>query len=186
MLGIKLPARCRYYSHRLFDLHPEVRAMRRHLARRLGRQSVLEIGCGFGLNARLCQGPYLGLDPDAGAVSEARRRNPGLRFGGVEELASAREIHTVLFSLVLHETDQRAALLEQAAGLGARRVLIYDFDPRLTGLSRLRVTVLEESCIHSFWGFDPKEVLGRRGYALSEQGPIGARICWWEFVKSEE
>ena len=181
MFGLKLPARCRYYSHRLFELHPEVRAMRRHLQGRVGTRGVLEIGCGFGLNAPRCSGPYVGLDPDAGAGAEARRRHPGRRFGDLDEVETAAQ-HTVLLCLVLHETEQREALLTRVAALDAPRVLIYDFDPGLTGLSRRRVTFWEERPIRSYWGFDPGEVLGRRGYTLADGGPIGPRIRWWELV----
>ena len=183
MLGIKLPARCRYYSFQLFELHPEVRAMRRDLGRRVGSHSVLEIGCGFGHNARRCQGPYLGLDPDADAVAEARRRNPDRRFGAPADAAS-EDAHTVLFCLVLHETEERKRLLIQAADLGAQRVLIYDFDPRLTGVDRLRVGLLEEQAIRSYWGFDPARVLEERGYVVASSGAVGSRICFWEFRSS--
>lgn len=192
MLGIKLPARCRYYSHRLFELHPEVRAMRGHIARSVGRRSVLEIGCGFGENARRCQGEYLGLDPDAGVIAEARRRHPHRRFGLLpsvrrqgrpEPLEDAPSSHTVLLCLVLHETEQREALLARVADLDAPRVLIYDFDPALTGASRRRVTFWEESCIHSYWGFDPARPLGETGYRLHGEGPMGPRIRFWQFER---
>ena len=182
MLGIRLPTRYRYYSIQLFELHPEVRAMRRDLTHRLGDQSVLEIGCGFGANARRCRGPYLGVDPDADAVAEARRRNPDRRFGSPADAHEA-DAQTVLFCLVLHETEQREALLNQAADLAPARVLIYDFDPRLGGVNRLRVSLLEEQAIRSYWGFDPAGVLAGRGYSPTDGGSIGSRIRFWELER---
>ena len=180
MFGIKLPARCRYYSFQLYELHPEVRAMRQDLGHRVGDHSVLEMGCGFGHNARRCQGPYLGVDPDADAVAEARRRNPTRSFGAPAD-ADGEEPHTVLFCLVLHETEERERLLNQAADLGASRVLIYDFDPQLYGVDRLRVSFLEEQAIRSYWGFDPASALGERGYVLAKEGSVGTRVRFWEF-----
>lgn len=180
VFGFKLPAALRARTVQLFELHPEVRRMRRHLSRRVGRHDVLEVGCGFGVNAALCQGPYLGIDPDREAIEQARRRLPGRRFGDTTELEPGH--HTLLLSLVLHETEQRRELLQQLARLEPRRLLIYDFDPRLRGLARLRVNLLEEQAIHSYWGFDAELLLRPLGYTLAEGGALGPRIRWWEFL----
>lgn len=179
---IPLPARFRYHLWQLWELHPEVRAMRRHLARRLGPHDVVELGCGFGDNAPRCQGAYLGLDLDRELLAEAARRHgsPHRRFAEHRQ-GAAEPAHTALLCLVLHEAKQREVLLHQAQQLALNRVLIYDFDPDLRGLSRLRVSLLEEPVISDYWGFDPAALLAKQGWTTSGGGNLRQRLRWWEF-----
>jgi SAM-dependent methyltransferase len=88
-------------------------------------QAVLEIGCGTGsltvtLARALPQSTVVGIDPDHGALSRARAKDPGGRIGWLQGNAvklplPAESFDRVAASLVLHHlTDEhkRGALLE--------------------------------------------------------------------------
>jgi len=153
----------------------------------VGDQSVLEVGCGFGFNAVLCTGPYLGMDIDAEMVGLARRLYPDHEFIAGSSAVLCRQSNppqrfsTGLLSLILHEAEDRAALLREMTGL-CGRLVVCDFDPRMSMPRRLGVSLMEESSIASYWRFDPQTPLRERGWALAGTGPISPEFRWWEYL----
>ena len=63
-------------------LSPYLRRQRLRAARPYLQGRVLDVGCGVGLLAPMCdRNSYYGMDQDPESIEEARRRRPGYRFG---------------------------------------------------------------------------------------------------------
>ena len=80
-----------------------------HLARGSNFESVLDAGCGTGILARLFSSKqYYGVDVDRGAVSYARKANPGYKFavGDLTNFTSNRSFDLVLVVGVLHHLEK--------------------------------------------------------------------------------
>ncbi len=111
------------------------------LSRYAGQRRILEIGCATGnVSAAFCRFPqveFVGLDIDAAAVSQARRRFAGdgrFRFvadevGGL--LAEGLRFDYVLLAGVLHHMDDLAAaeLVAAAAHLTAPGGILLAYEP---------------------------------------------------------
>ncbi len=173
---------------RTWELLPGVRGLRRAVATALGEERVLEIGCGFGMNAPHLRGRYAGWDVDEKMIAKARELHPDGRFVAgdvgehVDDLAGAP---TVLFSLVLHELpgDIRERLLDAAAQIAAGRILVFDFNPEMSPFQKRLTSLIEEESLQSFWDFRLADFLAARGWSLHETREINRRFCMWRFVR---
>jgi SAM-dependent methyltransferase len=126
-----------------------------------GDQSVLDIGCGYGLLGfylRECgfRGAYRGVDFDAPKIAEARRISQVAQLGLLFDKGDARTLppwcgHVVLLDVLhyLPADDQRNLLGEAAARVAEGGVLIARNVLRAAGW-RFRITVLQERLIHAF------------------------------------
>ncbi len=180
MRHFKPPIRARLLAARVFERGAGVRSLRRQVQRLVADDDVVEVGCGFGFNARLCRGGYLGVDLDTEMVRVARRLNPGREFlPGGPAIVSGR-FATGLLSLTLHEANDRTAIL-RAMGALCPRLVICDYDPRMRLVRRLATSLMEEEVIGSYWGFDLQSTLDEFGWTLTGTGPIGTEYRWWEY-----
>ena len=175
-----LPCSVRAAASSFRERSVKVREARQGIARALGDDPVVEIGCGFGANARYCRGPYLGLDVDEAALRVARKRHPGRDFlhesvgdGPLESIPP----WTVLLCAVLHEIQDREHMLTVLSERGHRRILVCDFDPDLGGWLRLWMRVFEPGAA-TYWGNDPVASLRRSGWIVSESRLTPALMIW--------
>ena len=160
--------------------------MRAHLSRLTGVRSVVEAGCGFGFNAEYCAGMYTGLDLDAGVIKDARRDRTGGTFlvaDAVDPDVEPRPFHTALLCLLLHEVEPRGPLLEAMAGRARERLLIYDYDPGLPALSRLRLSLFEPPALESYWALDLPREVAPLGFRLVQSEAIAGQFRCWEFIR---
>jgi hypothetical protein len=163
-----------------------VREMRAHLSRRAGAQSIIEAGCGFGFNADHCAGSYTGLDMNAGVVKAARQhhaRGTFLVADAVNPEVEPKPRHTALLCLLLHEVEPRGPLLAAMANRAQERLLVYDYNPRLGTLDRLRLSMLEPPSLESYWSLNLPKEAAALGFRLTISEAIGGQFRCWDFVR---
>jgi SAM-dependent methyltransferase len=111
----------------------------------IGPTSVLDVGCGEGVTAgrlgdRWATCAYRGLDLDAGAVADARARNPGLDFavGSALDLEGERADVVVCLEVLEHLADPASAVAQLHAAAGRWVVVSVPWEPwfRLGNLLR--------------------------------------------------
>jgi SAM-dependent methyltransferase len=174
----------RLLFHDRQETRDRVRRLRRRIADDLKAGSVLEIGCGLGAMAAYLPGDYLGVEPDPRALAEARERFPEKRFlaGSLAEArAEIARYDAVLFCAVLHEIDNREELLRELAEAGARRIVIVDYSPRLTGWLKLWLRIFEPAAVRSYWTFDPTSCFPDAFWQV-RQDYLTAALIRWDFT----
>ena len=111
------------------------------IARRVGDRSVVDYGCGPGVDAgRYTPGQYTGIDVSQPLLDEARRRNPSHQFdcnrGRPATWIHAGRVAHVMFKAVLeHQADADAVLwvLADAMRMASKSVLVaWHTPPRKT------------------------------------------------------
>ncbi len=155
------PTWLRLINAKVYESSRDAVLLRRAVKREIGDLpgSLLEIGCGFGFNAALRGGDYLGVDPDPRVIEVARRRNPGKRFE-IEDGAPLNipdgGIDNVLLCLVIHELtpQNREAVLREAARIAKNRIYIFDHVQDLRGLSGWWIRLNERSDFDEYLRFD--------------------------------
>lgn len=183
---IPRPIWARRLAARMFERDRAVRRLRRHLSARAGAQSVIEAGCGFGFNADQCAGSYTGLDLDPDVVLVARRARRGGTFlvaDAVDPEVEPRPRHTALLCLLLHEVEPRGPLLAAMASRARERLLVYDYDPALGALERIKLRLMEPPAIESYWDLDLPGEVAPLGFRLLNTESIGGQFRCWEFVR---
>jgi ubiquinone/menaquinone biosynthesis C-methylase UbiE len=114
------------------------------VANLVGRTSLLEIGCGEGLQTRHfldVAGQVTGIDGSATALARARRAMPSVRFihgdfnQDLQVLATAR-YDLVTLCEVLYYLHNPESALRRAQALG-EAVLVTIYEPRFAPLERL-------------------------------------------------
>lgn len=176
----------RNLAAKLFERDRAVRALRAHLSHLAGARSIIEAGCGFGFNADHCGGVYTGLDLEAGVVKRARRdrgRGTFLVADAADPTVEPRPYHTALLCLLLHEVDARGPLLTAMAGRARERLLIYDYDPALPALARLRLSLLEPPALESYWALNLPREVAALGFRLVHSEAIAGQFRCWEFMR---
>lgn len=182
-----MPLVLRRWIHDLQEKRRIVREARSSIAALVGDVPVIEVGCGFGPNAKYCKGPYLGIDIDQDAIREARRRYPTRDFlcGDITTVKDvARNYHTVLFCAVLHEMPDYAAVLETCWNAGISRIIVCDYDPALRGWLRLWMDLFEPD-IRRWWGLQPRLLLPESEWSLSTER-VSRSLLSWEFRKTQK
>lgn len=174
----------RLLFHDRQESRDRVRRLRRQIADDLQGGSVLEIGCGLGAMAAYLPGDYLGVEPDPRTLAEARKRFPEKRFAAgslAEARAEVARYNTVLFCAVLHEIADRENVLREAAIAGARRVVVVDYLPRLTGWLKLWLRIFEPAAVRSYWTFDPTSCFPDAFWQV-RQDHLTAALIRWDFT----
>ena len=180
------PPWARHLAARLFERDRAVRRLRAHFSRMAGARSVIEAGCGFGFNADHCAGSYTGLDLDSTVVKVARRvrrRGTFLVADAANPSVEPRSRHTALLCLLLHEVDPRSPLLAAMAGRAQERLLIYDYDPALGALARLKLAAMEPPSIESYWTLNLPREVAPLGFRLMRSESIEGQFRCWDFVR---
>lgn len=176
-----------FLRRKLYDLQEKRRIVceaRSRIGKLVGNDPVIEIGCGFGPNAKYCKGPYLGIDISPDAIREAKRRYPIKDFlcGDVETIKSHLSGYSiVLFSAVLHEISDYEGTLSIVAGAGFNRILICDYDPELHGWLRIWMNIFEPHA-KRWWGCQPDMLLPESEWSV-QKGQITNSLLWWEFTR---
>jgi SAM-dependent methyltransferase len=164
------PTWLRLINAKVYESSRETVSLRRAVEREIGDAPGLlyEIGCGFGFNATLRRGDYLGVDPDLRAIEAARRRNPGKRFE-IKDVASLNiaggEVEDVLLCLVIHELTSpvRMAVLAEAARVTQGRICVFDYVRDLRGLSGWWIRFNERPHFEEYLQFDLPDAMRSLG-----------------------
>ena len=185
----RFPTWLRLLNSRFFEFGKDARELRASVREeiRVRPGLLVEIGCGFGINARLREGDYLGLDPDPRVIEAARQRNPGRRFetlDGADLGLPDGSAAVALFVLTLHETpreDMERVLAE--ARRVAKNVLVFDYNTRLAGLSGLWIRLNERADFRDYLAFDIAGTMERAGWRLAADQKINRTFHKWVFSK---
>ena len=175
----------RLLFHDRQETRDRVRRLRGWIADDLKDGGVLEIGCGLGAMAAYLPGDYLGVDSNPRALAVARARFPEKRFvaGSLAEVRAEVVRHdAVLFCAVLHEIADREDMLRETAKAGARRVVIVDYSPRLTGWLKLWLRIFEPAAVRSYWTFDPASCFPDACWQV-RQDHLTAALIRWDFTR---
>ncbi len=164
------PTWLRLINAKVYESSRETVSLRRAVEREIGDAPGLlcEIGCGFGFNAGLRRGDYLGVDPDLRAIEAARRRNPAKSFE-IEDGASLNiadgEVEDVLLCLVIHELNPpvRMAVLAEAARVAQGRIYVFDYVRNLRGWSGWWIRFNEGPDFDEYLQFDLPEYMRSLG-----------------------
>ncbi len=186
----RFPTWLRLINSAFFELGSDARGLRGAVAREIGVRPglLVEVGCGFGINARFRKMDYLGLDPDPRVIEAARKRNPGKRFDtlqGTDLPLADRSAADVLFVLTLHETPQRdvETMLAEARRVAQNDVLIFDFNTHLSGLSGFWIRLNEGADFGDYLAFDLVDEMEKAGWRLAADQKINRSFHKWVFSK---